>query len=273
MDHILSSCTAPYDALLRWILAKRKMIIQKYGTPGGSPFARAALLSDVTADDTESVLTLEDSTNEYDETEVSVPFSFVAFSSSLTPGRDLSHFWVIDSAYSVNLTAFRDDFATFAPPPSAPSRVGGVGVDVKGSSSVRISVRLASGQIIHRTVHALYTPTCHLALLSASAASLVSVGCNPIVAVNFFSLLTVTLAFSWCPHEWVCWSRLATVSSSCPTTKSHPHALHMIARAVTVPVLPSLPSATPYFGTANLDTLTCKAYMPSTPTVSQLAQD
>jgi hypothetical protein len=36
--------------------------------------------------------------------------------------------------------------------------VGGVGVDVKGSGSVRISVRLASGQTIHRTVHALYTP-------------------------------------------------------------------------------------------------------------------
>jgi hypothetical protein len=43
-------------------------------------------------------------------------------------------------------------------PPSAPSRVGGVGVDVKGSGSVRISVRLASGQLIHRTIHALYTP-------------------------------------------------------------------------------------------------------------------
>jgi hypothetical protein len=36
--------------------------------------------------------------------------------------------------------------------------VGGVGVDVKGSGSVRVSVRLASRQLIHRTVHALYTP-------------------------------------------------------------------------------------------------------------------
>jgi hypothetical protein len=27
LDHILSSCTAPDDALLRWTLAKRKMII------------------------------------------------------------------------------------------------------------------------------------------------------------------------------------------------------------------------------------------------------
>jgi hypothetical protein len=88
---------------------------------------------------------------------VSVPFSSIAFSSSLSPGRDLSQFWVIDSACSVNLTAFRGDFTTFAPP-SAPSRVGGVGIDVKGSGSVRISVRLASGQLIHRMVHALHTP-------------------------------------------------------------------------------------------------------------------
>jgi hypothetical protein len=29
MDHILSSCTAPDDALLRWTLAKRKITIQK----------------------------------------------------------------------------------------------------------------------------------------------------------------------------------------------------------------------------------------------------
>jgi hypothetical protein len=43
-------------------------------------------------------------------------------------------------------------------PPSPPSRVGGVGVNVKGSGLVRISIRLAFGQLTHRTVHALYTP-------------------------------------------------------------------------------------------------------------------
>jgi hypothetical protein len=88
---------------------------------------------------------------------VSVPFSFVAFSPSLTHGRDLSQFWVVDSACSISLTAFRSDFATFTMP-SAPSRVGWVGVDVKGSGTVRISIRLASGHIIHRAIHALYTP-------------------------------------------------------------------------------------------------------------------
>jgi hypothetical protein len=58
LDHILSSCTAPDDALLRWTLAKRKMIIQKYGAAGGSHFAHAALLNDVPADDSDSLPTL-----------------------------------------------------------------------------------------------------------------------------------------------------------------------------------------------------------------------
>jgi hypothetical protein len=142
---------------MKWTLAERKMIVQKYGTPGGSAHAHVDLLSDVTAVDDDIPPTLEDCTDEYDDTEVSVPFNYVAFSSSLAPGRDLSQFWVVDSACSMNLTAFRSDFVTFTPP-SAPSRVGGVGVDFKGNGSVRISFRLASGQAIHRTIHALYTP-------------------------------------------------------------------------------------------------------------------
>jgi hypothetical protein len=89
LDHILSSCSAPDDALLRWTLAKRKMIIQRYGAPGGSHYAHAAMLSEVPADDSDSLPTLEECTDEYDDTEVSVPFSSVAFSSSLTPGRNL----------------------------------------------------------------------------------------------------------------------------------------------------------------------------------------
>jgi hypothetical protein len=101
--------------------------------------------------------TLEDSTDEYEDTEVSVPFSYIAFSSSLGPSRDVSQFWVVDCARSINLTAFRSDFVTFAPP-SAPSRVGGVGVDVKGSGSVRTFIRLASGHAVPRTIHATYTP-------------------------------------------------------------------------------------------------------------------
>jgi hypothetical protein len=83
--------------------------------------AHAALLSDVPADDSDSLPTLE-CMDEYDNTEVSVPFSCVAFSSSLTPRRNLSHIWVVDSACSINLTAFKDDFVQFTPP-SAPSRV------------------------------------------------------------------------------------------------------------------------------------------------------
>jgi hypothetical protein len=68
------------------------MIVQKYGTRGGSAFAHAAMLSDVPADDAKRLPTLEDYTYEYDDTEVSAPLSSIAFSSSLAPGRDLSQF-------------------------------------------------------------------------------------------------------------------------------------------------------------------------------------
>jgi hypothetical protein len=57
-----------------------------------------------------------------------------------------------------------------------------------------------------------------------------------------------------------------------PSNYSHPQAPRKIPRTTTVPVLPSLPSAIPCCGTAGLDTLICKAYMPITPTVSQLAR-
>jgi hypothetical protein len=114
-DHIFSSCTAPDDALLRWTLAKRKLFIQKYDAPSGSHSAHAVVLSNVPADDSDSLPTLEECT-EYDDTEVSVPFSSVAFSSSVTPGRNLSQFWVVDSACSINLTAFKGDFVRFTPP-------------------------------------------------------------------------------------------------------------------------------------------------------------
>jgi hypothetical protein len=115
-------------------------------TPSGTAFAHAALLSDVSTDDHDVMLTLEKCTYAYYGTEVSVPcFTSVAFSSSLAPSRDLSQLWVIGSARSINLTAFRSDFVTFAPP-SAPSRVGGVGVDVKGRGTVRLSIMLTCGQ-------------------------------------------------------------------------------------------------------------------------------
>jgi hypothetical protein len=43
LDHILSSCTAHDDPLRSWTLAKREMIIQKYGALGGFAFAHAAM--------------------------------------------------------------------------------------------------------------------------------------------------------------------------------------------------------------------------------------
>jgi hypothetical protein len=82
------------------------------------------MLSDVPAADTDSLSTLEDCIDEYDDTDVSVLFSYVAFSSSHIPCRDLSEFLAVDSACSINLTAFRSDFATFTPPPLPLAWVG-----------------------------------------------------------------------------------------------------------------------------------------------------
>jgi hypothetical protein len=89
LNHLMSSCTASDEALLKWTLAKRKMFVQKFGTPYGNASAHAALLSDVPTDDTEVMSTLEECTYEYDATEVSVPVSSFAFSFSVDLGRDL----------------------------------------------------------------------------------------------------------------------------------------------------------------------------------------
>jgi hypothetical protein len=64
----MSSRKSSDDALLKWTLAKHKMIIQKYGTPGGHPSAHAALVSDVPSYDREVMPTLEECTCEYDNT-------------------------------------------------------------------------------------------------------------------------------------------------------------------------------------------------------------
>jgi hypothetical protein len=65
------------DALLKWTLAKRKMIVQKYGNPGGSALAHTTLLSGVLHDDPHvlaSVIipTLEECTDVCGDTWVSV---------------------------------------------------------------------------------------------------------------------------------------------------------------------------------------------------------
>jgi hypothetical protein len=126
-----------------------------YGAMAHPPPSHLSSPTSTPADHSSRNAPLEECTYEYDDTEVSVPFTSVAFSSSLALGRDLSQFWVLDSARSINLTAFRSDFVMFAPP-SAPSRVGGVGVDVKDSGTIRLFSMLSLGQAIHRTIHALY---------------------------------------------------------------------------------------------------------------------
>jgi hypothetical protein len=95
--------------------------------------------------------------DEYDDTEDGTSLAFAAFASSASSVADLSDYWVVDSACSVNLTAFRSDFSEFHPS-SRRSIVGGVGVTVQGSGTVRIPICLVSGQTVFRRVHALYTP-------------------------------------------------------------------------------------------------------------------
>jgi hypothetical protein len=83
VNHIMSPCTTSDNALLKWTLAKRKMIVQKHGTHGGSVSTHAALLSDVSTDDPHVMPTLKECTDEYDDNEVSVPVNYVPFSYSL----------------------------------------------------------------------------------------------------------------------------------------------------------------------------------------------
>jgi hypothetical protein len=160
-------------------------------------------MSEVTADDPAGLPTLEDCTDNYDDTEVSVPLSYVALSSSLTPGSELSQFRVADSACSINLTAFRGDFVTFTHPPLPLAWVGSVStlraLAMCGSLLDLPPPTIFTAQYTHCT-----PPTCPLALLSASASSLVSARCSPKAVVNSSSPVTMTLIFLWYPQEWVC---------------------------------------------------------------------
>jgi hypothetical protein len=157
-NHAWSTCKAPDVDVLRWTLAKRKQIAEKSaGHP--PPTAHLSDVADASAtleDDT--VCPLEcDMQDEYDDTEVSVSLTSVAFTSSASSVANLSDYSVVDSAYSVSLTAFRSDFSEFNPS-SRHSTVGGVGVSVKDSGLVRAPIYLVSCQKVVRHVHALYTP-------------------------------------------------------------------------------------------------------------------
>jgi hypothetical protein len=143
-------------------------------------------LSDVIAEDSGGLPTLEGYIDENDDTEVSVSFSSVVFSSSLTPGRDLSQSSVVDSACSINLTAFRSDFATFTPPPPLP--LAWVGSASTLRAVAHCEFLFGWHLAISFTARSMpcTPPTCHFALLIASEGSLVSIGCNPTAAVDFF---------------------------------------------------------------------------------------
>jgi hypothetical protein len=159
-NHVWSTCKAPDADVLRWTLAKRKQIAEKYA---GQPPPTAHLSDlptegDAVAGDAAIEDVLEyDMQDEYDDTEVGTSFASVAFTSATANVADLSDYWVVDSACSVNLTSFRSDFSEFHSS-TRRSTVGGVGVTVHGSGTVRIPICLISGRTVFRRVHALYTP-------------------------------------------------------------------------------------------------------------------
>jgi hypothetical protein len=149
----MSSCTASGAALLKLPIAKRKLIIQKYGTPRLTPLMHTTPLRDILHDISRDALdapTLGKITEKYADTQVSGSFAYVALSSSLPPHPYLFQFWVVDSACSINLTAFRDHVVSFEPP-SGSSRVGGVSVNVISSGHVRLAIPLVS--LSHNTPH------------------------------------------------------------------------------------------------------------------------
>jgi hypothetical protein len=59
LDHIMSSNTALDNALLKQTLARHNVIVHKYGTPGGNASTHAAVLSDVSHDDSPVLASLE----------------------------------------------------------------------------------------------------------------------------------------------------------------------------------------------------------------------
>jgi hypothetical protein len=158
-NHVWSTCKAPDADVLRWTVAKRKQIAEKYARQPPP----TAHLSDVHAD----MASVEDATDgepldydmhdECDDTEVSTSFAYVAFASFASSVANLSDYWVVDSACSVNLTAFRSDFSE-CHSSSSRSTVCGVGVTKQGSGIARIPICVVSGQTVFRCVHALYTP-------------------------------------------------------------------------------------------------------------------
>jgi hypothetical protein len=82
---------------MKWKLAKRKLIVHVYGTHNNTAPMHDALLSDISLADVAppaplDLPTLEEGTDVYDDREASLPFNFVAFSSSFHTGRDLSDF-------------------------------------------------------------------------------------------------------------------------------------------------------------------------------------
>jgi hypothetical protein len=123
------------------------MIVQKYGAPSGHA-SHNALVSDMQQLDTRGDApgagpSEMECTDEYDDTEVGITFCSIALSASTPPGRDLSDFWVVGSACSINLTAFRSAF--LSDPPSGTFRVVVLVLTCLGAATLRLPSHLSLG--------------------------------------------------------------------------------------------------------------------------------
>jgi hypothetical protein len=124
-NHVWSTCKAHDPDVLRWTLAKRKQIAEQYA---GQP-PPTAHISDVHAgsdpwEDAADCPLEYDMEDENDDTAVNISFASVAFASYASSVAYLSHYWVVDFACSVNLTACRYDFSEFLPPVDEALSVG-----------------------------------------------------------------------------------------------------------------------------------------------------
>jgi hypothetical protein len=154
-DHRGSDCKATDAQILKWQRYKITTLDNHYNHPK-SPTAHLSEIVDDTIATVDSVVDVEeDPLSDYI---VSSPLCPVALLSlQRPPPTSLSQCWVVDSACSINLSAHRTDFITFQPSTDH-STVGGVGVAIKGSGTVRIKIQLQSGSIITRDLFTLFTP-------------------------------------------------------------------------------------------------------------------
>jgi hypothetical protein len=178
------------------------MIAQRYGIPGGT-VVHYVLLSDVAQSDepddaTHTRPSDEECADPYYDREVSVSFSSIVFSTTLTPGKVFSLFKVVNSAGLIsNLYVFRSDFVSF----ELPASVGLVLMFVAAAPSESQLLLFLGGSFTVQCMH--FTRlACRRALHIASVVSKMQGGCKQTVGVSSYFPLILMLACYLFPQDW-----------------------------------------------------------------------